>query len=742
MSGRAPAETDGTPMPAVAPIPPGSRRPLLATGLAAAAIGAMDGGMSLLWETRGAPLEWGGVYAAGVRLTGAWNLRLVTTRGVVPLPVADPPVDPSGGMWEVVHRSPPLTIRELVAVSPGGPAVGRELTIETDGGSPERVLVESGFSPSLAPVLVEGVKPYEYEVRTRGTTVEVTSHGYGLGFDARPLASHLWLNRDPWIGGRWSGELSSLTSDHELLVDPGAPATLRLVLWGGVERTLRQTPPLGVGFLQENWRESAQRAWSEWAVNLPKFRFPQAPELEDGCALAIRALRRLYTAPDPTMVGLVAGYPWYSAIWCRDLAWMLPTVIWLGDYDWAARSLRTAFRYQARRRVAVLGAEEGEIPMQVSPGPIFLFGTSDTTLHYPGLVRRYACHSGRDDLAHELREGVAAAIRWGRAKTDPRTGLLRHGGEVAEIDGATARIGSVHYGFDAPDTTIWDSTDRRDHAIDVQALWIDALESAAELTGPEAAAEAASLRAEAASVRGRIGAYRWPEEEYLFDSLRVDGTPVRRLRPNALRAVSAGLLPIEVAVAAVRRAAREDLTAPWGVRTLSDRDPGYDPQAYHDGQVWPIATAWAADAALAVGDTELGYRYLRLLADRLRAESGLANECYRGDRDAPFDSCFLLGFSVAPFLTVVFERLWGLRVRNGAGSVAVDPRFPPGWEHASLNGLRVGDGYLDLDWHPSGLTLSWRGPSPLEVLGPAGRVVLRPGTTSDLPMSPPGPKSS
>lgn len=719
-------------------------RPLLATGRAAAAVGGREGRLALPRESRGAVLEWGGVYAAGVRLTGPWTIRLVTPQAVLELPAPGATFDAGEGSWTLVHEAPPWTIRETVAVAPDLPAVGRELVLTTSGTATDRILVESDFAPYLAPVLVEGVKPYEYEARTRGTTLEVRSHGCGLGLDSAPLPSHWALNGASWIGGRWTGELGNIMSDHEITVTPDRPATVRWVVWGGLEHALRRDPGLGARMVGEaGWREAAEGPRAAWRATTPTLRFPQAPGLERAYERAVRALRMLYTAPDPEITGLVAGYPWYASVWFRDLAWMLPAVIWLGDLDWAARSLRTAFRFQARRDLPVLGAANGEIPMQVSPGPIFLFGTSDTTLHYPGLVHRWTCHSGSDVLATELADGVAAAVGWGRAKVDPATGWLRHGGEVGEIDRATRSIGSIHYGFDAPDTTIWDSADRRDHAIDIQALWIAALEASADLgTGRGSVPPPEALRAEAARLRERLTEFRWPEEEYLVDSMRLDGTPVRRLRPNALRAVSQGLLPAELASTVVRRAARDDLSTPWGVRTLASGDPEYDPQAYHGGQVWPIATAWLADAALAVGESDIAHRALNTIAEMFEEEEGLAAECYRGDRDEPFDACFLLGFSVAPFLTTLFERLWGLRVGPGAASLTIDPRFPPGWDHASLGRLRVGDGLLDLEWSPSGVEARWSGDRPLELVGAADRVVLPARGSATLAPAPSRPKGS
>jgi hypothetical protein len=214
-------------------------------------------------------------------------------------------------------------------------------------------------------------------------------------------------------------------------------------------------------------------------------------------------------------------------------------------------------------------------------------------------------------------------------------------------------------------------------------------------------------------LRATLGSrYPWPEERYLYDSWRNDA-PVARLRPNALRAISAGLVDDATARACVRRAHEEDLTTSWGVRTLSNRDVGYRPDAYHDGQVWPIATAWAADAAIAAGELPIGYEYLDTLAQQLVQGGGAAFECY-------------LGFSVGPFVNLLFERVWGLEVDANVPALAVRPTFPPEWRSATIRRLRIGGGRAALAWNAGRLSVSWEGGAPLRVTTRSGSAVVEP----------------
>lgn len=709
-------------------------RPVVLTSLASAALLDGRGDLELLRETRGAPIDWGGVYGQGVRLTGPWRLSLAAGSDVTSLPECRVDSTPAPGRWTTRHRWRRFdVVQEIVAV-PSPPGVVRGLSISVADGAPAPLHIVSSFSPFLLPVLVEGVRPTSFHLASSPAGLAAHQRGFALDFRSSVAQSHLFLNRGSWLGGTYQGPVDEIGSDHEVTVGPDQPTRISFLLAGGLVRDPISSPAatavLSDPLASARALDEADHAWIEAT---PVLRFPDEPSLERAYGLARSALRRLYTAPGDDLTGLVAGFPWYAAIWCRDLAWMLPAVLWLGDFDWAARSLSSVFRYQSRADLPILGGEIGELPMQISPGSVFLYGSSDTTLYYPELVRQYLRHSADRGRVAGWSSALAVAIAWAQARSDPTTGLVRNGGEVEAIAVATGAFSRVRYGIDAPDTTIWDSTDRRDHAIDLQVLWRDALLAGAELlaTGPDNTRSHELTQIAERVARSVRELYPWTEERYLYDSLR-ENHPVPRLRPNALQAVGSGILDPATARALVLRAARDDLTTSWGVRTLSTRDAAYDPQAYHDGQVWTIATAWAAEAALAVGEVDLGLRYLRTIGGLFEAEGGWANECYRGDRPEAFNSCFVLGFSIAPFLTTLFERLWGLSVDARVPRLDVHPMFPDRWRSASLERLRVGPGTVNLDWTPERLRVVWSGPNALEVCVGESRLEVTGGHPADF----------
>ena len=61
-------------------------QPVLLTSLTSAALLDGRGDIELMRETRGTPVDWGGVYGQLVRLTGPWRLSLIAGDSVSGLP--------------------------------------------------------------------------------------------------------------------------------------------------------------------------------------------------------------------------------------------------------------------------------------------------------------------------------------------------------------------------------------------------------------------------------------------------------------------------------------------------------------------------------------------------------------------------------------------------------------------------------------------------------------------------------
>jgi glycogen debranching enzyme len=156
-------------------------------------------------------------------------------------------------------------------------------------------------------------------------------------------------------------------------------------------------------------------------------------------------------------------------------------------------------------------------------------------------------------------------------------------------------------------------TPREGKPVEVNALWIRALDVAGRLAPSADSRQRWSVRADQARVSFRARFVR-PDGVGLFDVVDGPAGNDGSVRPNQLLAVSLPRAPLAADSAAARAVvetcARELLT-PLGLRSLSPDDPAYKPYhrggpaerdaAYHQGTVWPWLIGAYLDAARRVG---------------------------------------------------------------------------------------------------------------------------------------------
>ncbi len=82
-----------------------------------------------------------------------------------------------------------------------------------------------------------------------------------------------------------------------------------------------------------------------------------------------------------------------------------------------------------------------------------------------------------------------------------------------------------------------------------------------------------------------------PEQQYFALALDPAKTPVRTIAADPGQCLAYGIIDDDKADAVAARLMMPDLFSGWGIRTLSDRHPAFNPFAYHLGSVWPAASA-------------------------------------------------------------------------------------------------------------------------------------------------------
>ncbi|HEX8352184.1 MAG TPA: amylo-alpha-1,6-glucosidase [Pyrinomonadaceae bacterium] len=295
---------------------------------------------------------------------------------------------------------------------------------------------------------------------------------------------------------------------------------------------------------------------------------------------------------------VIAGYHWFTD-WGRDTMISLEGLTCTtGRHREAGWILRTFGQY----------VRDGLIPNMFPDGASEgLYHTADATLWFFHALDRYLKVSGDrltlEILLPKMREIVDRHLEGTRfgIRVDPADGLLAQGEEGYQLTWMDAKCDG------------WVVTPRRGKAVEINALWYNALrllEGWTREAGDGGRAE--ELRGHAERCRRSFNERFWYEAGgHLFDvveSRELGGGDDPACRPNQLLAVSLEHAVLERARwEPVVNVVREKLLTPVGLRSLSPDHPDFKPTyhgdlktrdaAYHQGTVWgwlvgPFVDAW------------------------------------------------------------------------------------------------------------------------------------------------------
>ncbi|HVG20424.1 MAG TPA: amylo-alpha-1,6-glucosidase [Blastocatellia bacterium] len=292
---------------------------------------------------------------------------------------------------------------------------------------------------------------------------------------------------------------------------------------------------------------------------------------------------------------VVAGYHWFTD-WGRDTMISLEGLTVTTGRNLQARYILRTFGYYVR---------DGLIPNMFPEGENSgLYHTADATLWFFHAISRYVEATGdRTTLRVLLPQLVAIAehhlngTRFGIG-VDPKDGLLAQGAEGYQLTWMDAKVDG------------WVVTPRRGKAVEINALWYNALRLLQGWIRQEQGDAAARPFGEHADRAFRSFNERfWYEEGgYLYDVIDGEGGNDTSCRPNQVFAIS---LPNPILDRArwepVFEVVRGRLLTPVGLRSLAPGDPDYKAKydgdlrsrdaAYHQGTVWawlvgPFVDAW------------------------------------------------------------------------------------------------------------------------------------------------------
>ena len=426
-----------------------------------------------------------------------------------------------------------------------------------------------------------------------------------------------------WVSQR--GHTGERFISHSISLQPGETWESRanvVLLSGDSRRRDRYTT---FYFGQERVRvEESLRAWRlhapELVTDWEELRNTYTRSLADLAALRMRARQgsdRMGDLP-------AAGLPWFMTVFGRDTLLTSYQTLLLGP-SLAGGTLETLAALQAGERDDERDSEPGKIVHELRLGRVAAeggafpyYGSVDSTLLFLILMSELYRWTGDVDTIRGLREPAMRALGW------------MH--EYGDLDGD----GFIEYhrrsqrGLESQTwKDSWDSMRYHDGTVarspvaaaEVQGYAYDARLRVAELcrhvwNDPELAER---LEREAGQLKTAFNQAFFSERNgdgYFVLGLDHEKRQIDSLCSNIGHLLWSGIVDEPRAAAVAEQLMSDTLNSGWGVRTMSDRDRGFNPIGYHTGTVWPHD-----NSLLTAGLVRYGFRQYanRIASDMLTA---------------------------------------------------------------------------------------------------------------------------
>ncbi|HEY1044709.1 MAG TPA: amylo-alpha-1,6-glucosidase [Telluria sp.] len=377
--------------------------------------------------------------------------------------------------------------------------------------------------------------------------------------------------------------------------------------------------------------------------------------------------------------GIWAGLPWFRDNWGRDTFIALPgTLLVSGQFRDARAVLSNFARYQNLDRA---DKNFGRVPNRVSADTAIIYNTVDGT---PWMLREaieYIRYTGDKAFAAQMYK-LALPYFEGVAKNFmDQQGLMTHDDADTWMD---ARIANKQP---------WSA--RGSRAVDIQALWYEALNAGAYLAtqaGDEAHAKEWS--AMAARVKHSFLDLFW-DGKTMADRIRPDGSRDTKLRPNQLMLVSIpsdDFVPLEVQ-AAVTRNAVNGLLYDYGIASLGQDEPYFHPRhenpafhhkdaSYHNGTIWGWNAGFTVTALNKFGYQDHAWKLTSNLGRQILETGTIGAMSELVDALPPLkpSGTFAQSWSVAEYARNAYQDYIGFKPDLLANTLRFEPALPTAWK--------------------------------------------------------------
>lgn len=350
---------------------------------------------------------------------------------------------------------------------------------------------------------------------------------------------------------------------------------------------------------------------------------------------------------------VIAGYHWFTD-WGRDTMIALPGLtLTTRRYDDAKKILQAFARSVDQGMLPNRYPDAGEAPE---------YNTVDATLWFFVAVRNYFLETkDREFVVKDMLPILIDIVDWHERGTRygirvDADGLLRAGEPGVQLTWMDAKVGD------------WVVTPRTGKAVEINALWTNALMILADLL-KAGGKNAEAMIKKAARVKSSFNAAFW-NGKYLYDVIDGDFHDAS-IRPNQIFALSLPFpLLTSIKARSVLRVVREKLYTPVGLRSLAPDDPKYIGHyggdqhsrdgAYHQGTVWSWLLGPYVDALRRYGgksaDREVKSVVKNFLPHLHDVCIGSVSEIFDGDAPHHPRGCIAQAWGVAEWLRIISDQ--------------------------------------------------------------------------------------